>query len=313
MRPFLLVCLLVLLLGCPEGTPVEPPSREQAVKDESSGDVQAKTEAVAGPDSEEVFDERRVEVRLEHASHEVPDGGPHAVVHVPQGFRVGDEVHVVVFLHGWRGCARALAAEGRVGCVPGGPPTEGWGLVDRHAAAETNTVLLVPQLAWRARDGSPGRLAEEGFFAAMSREIFAGPLAEMGVEPGPITLVAHSAGYESALAILEHGGVRVQNVVLLDALYAGAAELVRWAAGDDSRRLISLHTGRGKTRRQSLKLARLARQAMGAEAIALDPDLPLAEAVPGHRVVVMRSPHPHGAIPRRQLEEALRALPLPAR
>ena len=255
---------------------------------------------------------RTLEARLDIAPHDTPEGAPHAVVALPAGLRVDEPLALVVFLHGWSGCARALAGEGRVACRRGGRPARGWGLAAQHAAAEDGSVLVVPQLAWLARDGSAGRLVEDGFFREMVAELLSGPVSEalgreLGMDDlGEVTLVAHSAGYESALAILEHGGVEVRSVALLDALYGGADRFVEWLAG-----LVSLYTGRASTYRESRRLARLATGELGAVSVIVDPDAPLAEALPIRRVVVDRSPHPHGAIPTRQLEEVLRAFNAP--
>lgn len=268
----------------------------------------------AGAGDDQTLDQAEtVEARLEHAPHETPSGAPHVVAHLPAGLSVDEPLSVVVFLHGWSGCARALAGAGAVACRPGGPPRNGWGLGARHAAAEDGSVLVVPQLAWLARDGSAGRLVEDGFFRDMLAEVLGGPLSEavgreLGIDDlGAVTLVAHSAGYESALAILEHGGVDVRHVALLDALYGEADRFAEWVAGDPERRLVSLYTGRASTYRESRRLARLATESLGAVSVTVDPDAPLSETLPIRRVVVDRSPHPHGAIPTRQLEEVLRA------
>src|SRR5688572_14480104 len=57
---------------------------------------------------------------------------PSAVVHAPRGFDPTRPFDVVVFLHGWTGCARVLARPGRVACREGEPARDGWGLTERH-------------------------------------------------------------------------------------------------------------------------------------------------------------------------------------
>jgi pimeloyl-ACP methyl ester carboxylesterase len=161
-------------------------------------------------------------------------------------------------------------------------------LIEEHDAAGMNSVVVVLQLAFMERTGRAGRLAEDGAFATLLRELLHAPFEEhLGIELEqlPITLVAHSAGYESALAILEHGGADVRTVILLDALYSGADRFASWLSDDDARTLISLYTGRASTYRESQRLTELT----------------------SGRARVERSPHPHGAIPRMQLTELLAA------
>ena len=257
------------------------------------------------------------ELRLEHGSHATPAGAPTVVVHGPLGLPAGRPLHLVLFLHGWRGCARVLAADGQIACREGGSARRGWGLSTLHDAAGSATVLVVPQLAWLTRDGSPGRFAQPGFAEAWLDELAEALREELGgarPDIGSVTLVAHSAGYETALAFLAQAErVPIRNVVLMDALYGGTEDFAAWALADDGRRLMSLHTDQRSTSRESAALARLCSEQMGAEAVSNEDAGSIGEAVLTHRVVVRRSPWGHGAIPSRQLEEVLRALPLPAR
>ena len=261
-----------------------------------------------------------VEARLAVHAHPVPDDAPHAVARLPAGLNASCPLHLVVFLHGWRGCARALIGAGAIRCHDGGGSQPGWDLGARHDAAGTNTILVIPQLAFRSRDGSPGRFAEPGVFAAMLAEFRSQHLAPMlpgdGCRAPPaLTLVAHSAGYETALAILGQPEISTQvaHVVLMDALYAGADRFAAWAAGAEDRRLLSLYAGHGPTHRQSLALARRVQADLGDDAVVVDPDGGWTEAVVSHRVVVDESRHAHGQIPMRTLTAVLRALPLPRR
>ncbi|HJL05778.1 MAG TPA: hypothetical protein RMH85_24265 [Polyangiaceae bacterium LLY-WYZ-15_(1-7)] len=228
------------------------------------------------------------ERRLERPSHPgTPAGAPHAIVARPDAPPVG----AVVFLHGWSGCARVLALPGRVACVPGGPPRDGWGLVEAHEAAGVAAVFVLPQLAWRARDGRAGRYVREGFAAET--------LASLAIPARlPLTLVAHSAGFETALAWLRRGGLgdRVRHVVLMDALYAGTETFLAWVEAAPERRLVSFYTGRGSTARQNARLERLASRRGVRVSGSLDEDAP---------VRVLRSRVAHGDVPAEHLAETL--------
>ncbi len=252
------------------------------------------------------------EARLDHASHPLPEGAPSVVVHAPAGLDPGRAV-IVVYLHGWSGCARAVLASGPVACRDGEAPVEGWGLAEQHDAAGTNTVLVVPQLPWLARSGDPGRFGEPGFAQAWQDELVERVLRpHLGIERlGAVVVAAHSGGYMTALSLLEHD-LPVRSVLLLDALYGGGEDIARWVAAEPRRRAVSLHTANANTTQQSRLLARRAEESLGPGNLALDPES-LAGAVQDHRVVVALSPHGHNDIPAEHLAELLRALPLPRR
>lgn len=209
---------------------------------------------------------------LQRASHSLPRGAVSTAAYLPPALVGGAHAQIIVLLHGWSCCAAAMVTSARQRC--GGVMRDGWGLGARVDESGTDTLFLVPQLALGARDGSAGRFAQSGFFAAWLSEA----LDALGARlPGdrarwaaaPIALVAHSAGYETALAILRdtHGAGRVRRVVMLDALYAGSAQLVSWLAADDARRVVSVHTRGVATTRENARLVALAQRTLGAAAI----------------------------------------------
>ncbi len=253
---------------------------------------------------------------LSHAPFDVPEGAPDALVHArPLVLDAPGPIHVVLFLHGYTGCVEVLASDAPdVRCT--GDERRGhagFGVVRAHDSAGTASVLVLPQLAWMTRDGSPGRFARPGEARAFLEEA----LGAAGIEReiGRVTLAAHSAAFETAIAIVRHGGLDavLSDVVLLDALYSGGPAFLGWArAGTDAapRTLVSLHTGGGTTARRGEALAREARAALG-DAALLDPEggLEALDALrAGARVLVLRVPGAHGDIPRRYLGPALRAL-----
>jgi len=237
-------------------------------------------------------------IQVAEHSHEAPARAPHALVHVPEGFVASEPWDLVIFLHGWNGCVNVLMRPGRTRCMEGtGPERDGWDLAGAFDEAGINALFLMPQLAFRRREGSAGRFAEEAY-----AEGFVNAVAER-VEPWPTTaprrivVAAHSAGFESALAWIEHGGLPIDEVILFDALYAGTETFARWAS-IAGRRLVSIHTGRGSTARQSRRLARLAQRAGLAVGQSLSADAP---------VVVMETSAPHREVPRAHLADCLGA------
>jgi hypothetical protein len=246
------------------------------------------------------------------AAHRVQDA-PTVVVHVPPGFDPRPPLHLVVFLHGYRGCARVLAERGRVRCKPdvaSDPEREGWDLAGHHDQAGTNTLLVIPQLAFMRRDGRPGCFARRGCFRRFLEELLGETLAPALGGPrsfadiGSLTLVAHSAGYQAALAILEQGQVsdRVHTVVLMDALYGYSARYARWLTerAPAQCRLVSFYLGRGKTYRESRALFAQVRRKLG-------------ERSARQRVTLARAHAAHALIPAAHLAPVLSGLPLPRR
>lgn len=250
---------------------------------------------------------------LEHAAYR--SAGPSAIVHAPVDFDPQAPLHLVVFLHGYSGCAWVLFESGETRCAAGVPAEPGWGLGAVHDEAGTNSLFVVLQLAWRRREGSPGALGREGQFASLLNELLAAVEPELGAarraaDVASVTLLAHSAAFETSIALLRRGGVEIRNLVLLDSLYSGVPVFLEWAADDGFQRtLVSFHTG-GTTGRRAQELAGSARR-RGIDLV-YDPTEGVAAAAE-HRIVVIPTRAPHRRVPERHIGETLLALGLPRR
>jgi hypothetical protein len=246
---------------------------------------------------------------LAHGAFDQPPGAPDAIVHAPRAIDPRTPLDLVIFLHGYRGCAQVLAGAGEQRCRPGEPAQRGWDLIARHDEAGTPTLFAIAQLALFRRDGSPGRFARPGGFRAFVDELLAALATELGGrrvmgDLASITLVAHSAAFETTLAILRHDGAAIRNVVLLDALYSGGPAFLAWVAADPARRLVTMHAGAGTTGRRHRELARRARRTL-ADALTVTDQLELAR---GARMAIVRVRAPHAEFPARYLAPVLRLL-----
>jgi hypothetical protein len=239
-------------------------------------------------------------------------------VHAPPGFDAQRPLSLVVFLHGYSGCVPVLMGRGECRCRPQDPPHEGWDLGRYHDAAHTNTLFVVPQLALMQRNGQPGTFAQPGAFRAFLDELLAGPISELlgntrsWKDLASLHLVAHSAGYQTALAILEHGGVteRIKSVVLLDALYGETPRFARYieAHAGQGLRFVSIALERGTPQRENLLLLRRLRRTLGRDRVATAEAADLAPSVAAHAIVIATGTPPHRLLPATHLAAVLRAL-----
>lgn len=255
------------------------------------------------------------ELRLARAPFAEPRA-PSVVVHAPPRFDPAKPLRLVVFLHGYSGCARVLAYSGPTSCRDGERAREGWDLATRFDDTGSDALFIVPQLAFLVRDGSPGAFVEEGRFRSFLEELIAALEASLGdatlARVESISLLAHSAGFETAIALVTRGGIEIDHVVLFDALYRGVEPFTSWVASDPDHRLVSLYTG-GRTEQQNQMLDARTRALLGAQEVAVDATGALGDLVRAHRVTIARTRAPHAAVPARHMAEIAVALGLSAR
>src|SRR5262249_11652235 len=130
-----------------------------------------------------------------------------------------------------------------------------------------------------------------------------------------IDLVAHSAGYQTALAILEHGGIeasRIHSLVLLDALYAETERFAKYIESrHDGLQLVVISLPNGTPAHESALLEQRLRRSLGAEHVtSVDPN-GIGDAILRYRIVFARGMPPHRLVPATHLGEVLSALHQP--
>ena len=106
-------------------------------------------------------------------------------------------------------------------------------------ASGANAVLVAPQFAVDARDGSAGRFWQHGAFGRFLDEaahhlaaLRGDPSSEAAFQKMPIVMVAYSGGFAPAAFCLRDiaSTNRVKGVVLLDAAYGELETYALWAA-----------------------------------------------------------------------------------
>ncbi len=153
-------------------------------------------------------------------------GDSRVLVHVPESFDPAKPSVMVVFFHGFGATlSRDVLRRQKV-------PAQ-------VTASGANAVLVAPQFAVDARDGSAGRFWQHGGFsrfldeAAHHLAVLRGdPNSEAVFQKMPIVMVAYSGGFAPAAFCLRDiaSTNRVRGVVLLDAAYGELETYALWAA-----------------------------------------------------------------------------------
>jgi hypothetical protein len=281
--------------------------------------IEREAEAPAPPSPEWT-----VATRLADPPVDLPKGIAGIVAHVPTGFDATQPIHLVLFLHGSGQCVAQVALSGDVVCRPGARPIAGAGLVRRHDDAATNTVFVAPQfILWGG--GTPGKMADRGYFRSFVEELLRDTLAPALGGPrtlddlADITIVAHSAGRMPLTAILDRGGLddKVKNVVLLDALYDGrvgtyARWLERGLAAGSERKLVAIYGDWGRNPATGRAIASRIEARVGGSTV-VDPPGAIQDAIRTHQVTVAIWNVDHARMLVLTMSKVLEALGLPER
>ncbi len=263
--------------------------------------------------------EETVPLRLESAAFP-SQPVPGALAYVPAGVDTSQALHVVVFFHGWNGCAAAVASDEQIPCHPGGPRRGSLDLIGQFRASGRAAVLLIPQLGLETQRGDPGQLGAQDGLRRLLDESLTALAPRIGShrvdELASVSVVAHSGGYEAAYAVLRQGGVEVRRVAFFDATYTGIPTLAGWLRPSLEnpfldRRFVSVF-GRGAAGAGSRELERLLRaEGHGGEVFLRSAPGRVSEADLRRPVSLLRSDGDHQQVLRRNLATVLRAMGLP--
>jgi hypothetical protein len=204
------------------------------------------------------------------------------LVFLPEGYRVTDQVDVLVHFHG------------HATDIQSTDPQHGYR--EQLWLARKNAVLVLPQGPVRARDSGIGKLEDPGGLKAMLDDVLA-VLEREGAAPAGsqvrfLALSGHSGGYRAIARGLQHGGSPVHEVYLHDGLYGERAAFQDWAVGGPGRKLVSTYQGSGSTATNNAAMARTLRDAgLDVREVLTDAALTAADALivkldAGHNQVV---------------------------
>jgi hypothetical protein len=249
---------------------------------------------------------------------------PDATVHVPAGFDPARRPGIVLYFHGWRGCAASSLAPADLPCEPGGPPRTASNLAAQIDDARVNAILVAVELRIDMPTGEPGALAMPGGLRGLLQELLSErlvPVLGCALDVDAIdrvVVVAHSGGYQAAAAAIRWGDLpQIVEVALLDALYGARDVFEDWIlegirrAGSGRRRFVDLYTCCGGTEIASRALAASATRALhGERSRALFDDDVGEELAPQalmHDLVFARVPRTHEELPRAYTEAIVAA------
>ena len=233
-------------------------------------------------------------------------GAPQVIIQRPS--EPSAAVDVVLYFHGYEGCIEVLASRAPTACRVGDRLMQGWDLLGAHRASETTTWFVLVQLAFMERSGTPGTFAREGQAMRFVNEVLQRVAQARGEAVSTLrsmTIAAHSAAFETTIAVLRRGGLgaRLTSVLLLDAMYSGGPVFLRWARDAPRNTLVALATPGGTT---------------AARAQALRPSIPRSRAIHGDAnqiaaitpgsIALITVRGPHRDVPHRYLPELLRRL-----
>lgn len=161
---------------------------------------------------------------------------PSAVVFAPAGFAPTGALQVIVYLHGHYNCATNVLGDTDSACKPGGSKRPASKLASQLTATGVKALLVVPEVKLDEGNSDPGTFAKAGGFKAFLAEALAAlqpPLLPRKVEDVQVLAVgSHSGGYLAAAAMATVGGLKVDEVWLLDSLYGAYPSFVAWAKQD---------------------------------------------------------------------------------
>jgi hypothetical protein len=167
------------------------------------------------------------------------------MIFLPNGFKSGKTLDIVVYLHGWGNSIDTATATFR--------------LAEQFADSKRNAVLVFPEGPKFAPDSFGGKLEDSCGLQRLLSETFETLQRTKSIKSrlGNVILSGHSGAYRAIAFMLLRGGVPVREVWLFDALYGQTEKFTHWLEHDCKRlrgRFINIYTDDGGTKAESEKL-----------------------------------------------------------
>lgn len=242
-------------------------------------------------------------MQLAHAPYPAPGGGYRdstVMMFVPRFYRADGAVQTVVHFHGYNNTADSAMKKHQ--------------LREQFYDGKQNGVLIVPQLAYMAKDIACGKLERTGGFAKMVQDALAtagasgkarAALGDAALprrpRVGTLCVSAHSAGFHAAAAAVAKGGIAINETWLFDSLYGETVAFREWVlAGRSTSRkrrhkLVSYYTG-GITGQNTLSLFAALEKAKVSTALETVEGTLSRQQITVAQAVAIKSSNSHGAV-----------------
>lgn len=167
------------------------------------------------------------------------------MIFLPNGFKTGKTLDIVVYLHGWYNSIDSANAQFRI--------------AEQFAESRRNAVLVFPEGPKFAPDSFGGKLEDSCGLERLLQETLETLKRTKNIKArlGNVVLSGHSGAYRAIAFMLLRGGVPVREVWLFDALYGQTEKFTHWLEQDRKRlrgRFINIYTDDGGTKSETEKL-----------------------------------------------------------
>ena len=184
------------------------------------------------------------------------------LVHLPAHFKSSKPFELVFWFHGWYNNIDSATAFFR--------------LLEQFDASGRNAIFVFPEGPKNAPDSYGGKLEQPGVFDALVQEVLTSLQRQKILKKKQlplaadlqITLAGHSGAYRVISKIIAN--VRIEEVLLFDALYGGNENYMKWMAASDQHRLINIYTKDGGTLENSLLVAKGLKNKWNLDAVLVD-------------------------------------------
>ena len=154
---------------------------------------------------------------------------------IPRQLDTAKKIDFIFWFHGWHNNIDTAAVF--------------YDLIKQFVAAKRNAVLVLSETARNAPDSYGGKLEQPGMFKALLEDVM-NEMKRKGIvsnatEPGNIVLAGHSGAFRVIAYILQNGQVKVQEVLLFDALYSQLDKYSEWISATPSNHFVHWFTNQG--------------------------------------------------------------------
>lgn len=204
---------------------------------------------------------------------------------VPHNFHPGAKVDLVFWFHGWNNNIDSAVVR--------------FGLSRQFAELGINAVLVLAETTKDAPDSYGGKLEQPGIFSRLVDDVLK-KLHKEKVIPrncpaGNVVLAGHSGAYSVMAHILQNGDVKVNEVIMFDALYGETDKYLTWLTADHDRRFINIYTDHGGTLEESTTMLKQIKDLNLPSASMEEDDLTPA-IVERNKILIIHSIHGHNDI-----------------